>query len=180
MAKKKQKPRDFNEPWITTRSKRWEAGFALGPPTTAATPEELRERIFNWNADRERFEKNADWIIWGSRLSEPTVCFTTAGEPVYTDDKRILAVSRMLGTPDGTPDQEEYAKRITACVNALVGIADPEAFVTELKEFLLDMAKDPIDEFFEGRAIRLLSKCTLQEDLIKNGFDVQDGDYRCP
>jgi hypothetical protein len=169
MAKKKQKPRDYNEPWIATRSKSWEAGFALGPPKSAATPELLSERIADWTAARAKAEANADWLIWGSRLSEPTVCFTPENEPVYMDDRRILAVSRMMGTPDGTANQEEYAKRIAATMNAMVGIADPEAFMMELKEFLLDMARDPIDQFFELRAIKLLSKCTLQEDLLKHG-----------
>jgi hypothetical protein len=164
---KKRKARDYHEPWSLTQSQSWRLSYKT-PPSVAETPEDLRIAVADWEASRDKAEKNADWIIWGSRLSEPAVVPTLLGNYVYADDRRILTFSRLLGLPDGSPTHEEFASRVIECVNAMTGIADPVMFIQELTALLTDMANDPIDEFFGGRAARLLFKIIEHKELVES------------
>jgi hypothetical protein len=174
MAVKKKRIRDYHEPWSASKSDLWTLGFRT-PPKHADSPEELRVVVADWEAARGKAEKNADWIIWGSRLNEPAVVASLLGTHGYADDRRILTFSRMLGLPEGSPDHEEFAKRVVDCVNAMTGIGDPIAFMQELTAFLMDMSKDPIDEVFHGRATRLWFKIADHKEFTdKHAEDSDD------
>lgn len=157
-------PRDFHEPWVATRSRTWEAAFRSGPPTIGHAPEERAQAVADWEAARARAEKDADWIIWGSRLAEPIVCHNLDGSISVMDDRRILAVARKLGLPVDSPNHEEYARRIVACVNACAGIANPESFVAEARGLLKDLLLRRTDGE-DGRILSLFARSIPPEEL---------------
>ncbi len=171
----KKRIRDWAEPWTLVKSDAWRESFKT-PPQSAASPEELRMAVAEWEAARARAERDADVMILGSRLAEPEVLSSLGGALIYKDDRRILTFSRLLGLPDGSPTHEEYAQRIVDSVNAMAGIGDPVAFMRELTAFLEDMARDPIDPFFNGRATRLLFKIPEHKDVIEKHDDSYDTD----
>jgi hypothetical protein len=165
MAKKK-RIRDYAEPWTLEKSTLWQLSYKT-PPFRTPADDEQRQANADWEAARGKAEKTADVLILGSRLSEAAVATSQMGNLGYCDDRRILTFVRMLGLPDGAPSHEEFAQRVVDCVNAMTGIGDPVAFMGELTAFLEDMSRDPIDEFFHGRATRLLFRIVEQKDLIE-------------
>lgn len=174
MAKKK-RIRDWAEPWTLEKSNAWRETYK-SPPKTAASPEELRIAVAEWEAARGKAEKNADVMILGSRLAEPEVLPSMLGTPTYVDDRRILTFARLLGLPEGSPTHEEFAQRCVDCVNSMAGIGDPVEFMGELTAFLEDMSRDPIDEFFHGRATRLLFKIAEHKEFIEKHSEMYDTD----
>lgn len=162
---KKRRIRDYAEPWALQKSDLWKLGYQHRP-TVADSPEELRIAQAEWDAARAKAEKNADVVIMGSRLSEAAMVPSLGGGLSYWDDRRIITFARLLGLPDGAPTHEEFAQRAVDCVNAMTGIGDPVGFMQELTAFLEDMAADPIDQFFHGRASRLLFKIADHKELI--------------
>ena len=174
MAVKKKRVRDYHEPWSAQKSDLWTLGFRT-PPKHADSPEELRVAVADWEAARGKAEKNADVLIMGSRMTEATVVKSLLGSDCYADDRRILTFARLLGLPDGSPTHEEFADRVIQCINAMSGIGDPIAFMQELTAFLMDMSKDPIDEFFHGRATRLWFKIVDHKEFTdKHAEDSDD------
>lgn len=165
MAKKK-RIRDYAEPWTLEKSRIWDLGFKH-PPSVADSPEELRIAQAEWKVARDKAEKNADVYVMGARLTEAAVSPSVGGSLVYSDDRRIITFARLLGLPDGAPTHEEFAQRAVDCVNAMAGIGDPVGFMGELTAFLEDMSRDPIDEFFHGRATRLLFKIAEHKELVE-------------
>ena len=132
MARKKA-PRDYREPWTPTKSKlHGERPFKDGLP--ADWPEGVAQGVLDaW----ERADQNADWVVWGSRMAAPTVVTNLNGKSQVMDDQRIvLVIRRSLGLPEGAPNQEEIAKRIAECVNALAGVGDPSAFMVDVRALL--------------------------------------------
>jgi hypothetical protein len=172
-VKRAKKIRDYHEPWTLVKSDLWKLGFKH-PPTMADSPEELRYAVADWEAARDKAEKNADVLIMGSRLTEPAMINRLTGWCSYWDDRRILTIARMLGLPDGSPTHEEFAQRVVDCINAMTGIGDPVAFMQELTAFLMDMSRDPIDEFFGGRATRLYFKIADHKEFTDNNEERDD------
>jgi hypothetical protein len=163
---RKQRPRDFHEPWVATRSKTWDSPFRGGPPKFGDNEEEIAQNVANWEAAKARAEANADWIIWGSRLAEPTVCYGLTGSIGVADDRRILTFVKQNGYPDKAPTHEDFARRIVACVNACAGIANPESFVTEVRALLKDLLIRETDRE-DSRVLSLLARCIPIEELQK-------------
>ena len=161
---RKQGPRDFHEPWVAAKSKAWETSFRWGPPKHGGTPDEVAQNFAAWEAARANAEADADWIIWGSRLAEPSVCRSLTGEVGVMDDRRILAVSKSLGLPDRAPNHEHFARRIVACVNACAGIANPESFVREVRQLLRDLLMREADRE-DSRILSLFARCIPPEEL---------------
>lgn len=116
-----------------------------------------------------RLEASADWVIWGSGMSEPQIATGfTSGTPFVFDDKRILAVRRVLGTPEGSPTNEEVCKRIVECVNGFEGVGAPVEFMAEVRALLLDCVNgDFTDAGYAVRFTSLLARCIPLNE-IKN------------
>jgi len=159
VAKKRKTPRDFFEPWVTTKSKTHGS-----EPDVNGFPEEAAAGVLD---ALFRVDKNADWIIWGSRMREPCIVKGyPSGEVQVMDDRRIIAVRRFLGLDDSAPDNEAVAKRICDCVNACKGIGNPEEFVTDARALLLAMVQgDTMDVREDVRVISLLARCLPPEEL---------------
>ena len=161
---RKQRPRDFHEPWVATKSKTWDIPFRGDPPKHGDTEEDVAQNVANWEAARARAEANADWIIWGSRLAESAVCYNLTGSIGVADDRRILTFAKPNGFPDKAPSHEDFARRVVACVNACAGIANPESFVTEVRALLKDLLTRETDRE-DSRVLSLLARCIPMEEL---------------
>ena len=166
MAKKK-RIRDYAEPWTLEKSRIWDLGFKH-PPRWPTRPRSYGSRKPSGRPLGTRQRRMPTCTIMGSRLTEAAVCTERlAASLVYSDDRRIITFARLLGLPDGAPTHEEFAQRAVDCVNAMAGIGDPVGFMGELTAFLEDMSRDPIDEFFHGRATRLLFKIAEHKELVE-------------
>lgn len=161
MARKRSaKPRSFYEPWLPAKSVR------VAPrPNVDGVPEEAAASILDaW----ERVDRNADWIIWGSGMVEPSIGTTLlTGKPYVADDRGIIAVRRRLGIPSDAPTNQDIAERIAECVNALAWISDPVSFVSEVRSLLLGLAQGEYSEDprTDPRVISLLSRCIPSGEL---------------
>jgi hypothetical protein len=94
----------------------------------------------------ERADAQADWLVWGSGMSEPCLCTALTGEKTVTSDRRIIvAVRHAKGLPKGSPGQAALARRIAACVNALAGCPEPEETIALVRSVLLDLARGEAD-----------------------------------
>lgn len=170
MARKRTaKPRSFFEPWTACKSTlHGQAPIVDGIPEDAATT-----ILDAW----QRIDRDADWILWGSQMAEPAIAQGyLSGKPVVCDDRRILAVRRTLGLPDGSPTNEEVTKRIAECVNALAGIADPVAFIEDVRSLLKDYSigvnvYEPATA--DLRFLRLWCLCVPLEERQKEGYGEQ-------
>lgn len=172
MARKKRKPRSFFEPWVATKSPTWNIPYRIGPPTFKdGTPEEQRQTVLDWEAKKDKAEKSADWIVWGSKMSQPTICTSLEGQISVANDQGIIAVSRSLSLPEGSPSQAEIATRIAECVTAMAGIADPEAFITDARALMQSYARGECvdDPRKDTRVLSLLCRCVPIEEL--QGYD---------
>lgn len=163
---KRQRNRDFHEPWSLVKSDLWRMNFTT-PPFRKPADEEQRQANADWEAAKAKAEKYADILIMGSRMAEPAMAETLGGEAVYFDDRRILTFSRTLGLPEWAPTHAEVAQRVVDCVNAMTGISDPVGFMGELVALLTDMSRDPIDDFFSGRAMRLMFRIAEHKELVE-------------
>lgn len=169
MARKRTaKPRSFFEPWRATKSTMHGAR-----PNVEGFPEDAAQGVLDaWH----RVDRDADWILWGSRMTEPGLAYGyLSGKAQVTNDERIIAVRRWLGLPDGSPTNEAVCKRIAECVNALAGIADPVSFVGEVRALLLHYAtgenvEDPREDV---KVIGLLGRCIPLEELEQGGYGQQ-------
>jgi hypothetical protein len=152
-------PRDYFEPWTATKSERHGSRpFPDGKPAQMLD-EAYDQVVSSW----ERTERDADWIIWGSRMTEPAICVNLTGSITVTGDRRIITVAKALGLPAGSPDHESIAKRICACVNACRDIADPLAFVEEARALLVALVNREVPRD-DTRLLRLLAMCVPPEE----------------
>ena len=158
MARRKA-PKFYFEPWVSTKSKTHGE-----PPETEGLPDEAAATVRDaW----QRADDNADWIIWGSRMADPCVVQGfVGGEAAVMDDRRIIAVRRWLGLEKDAPGHKEVATRICDCVNALAGVGDPVAFVTEVRALLLSLIRGECeDPRMDVRVVSLLARCIPPEEL---------------
>jgi hypothetical protein len=124
---------DFFEPWTPMRSR-----VSCSKPDFSKLPEDVRCQLEQtW----ERADDQADWHVWGRRMCEPGWVRSLMGEWVYDNDMRIVTISRWLGLPEGSPDQEAVCRRICLCVNALAGVKDPAAGLAAVHDVLLRLQK---------------------------------------
>ena len=158
MAKRKA-PRPWFEPCV-----RYQVSDPRAAPNVEGIPEDAASLIVQaW----QRIDDNADWIIWGSNMADPCIAEGfLSGEPKVMSDRRIIAVRRWLGPPDGSPDHEAVAKRICECVNSMRGIADPVQFVDDARAlFLALMHGEMEDPREDNRVVSLLGRCIPPEEL---------------
>lgn len=173
MARKK-RPKSYHEPWTTSKSRAWESAFRFGPPKHRETPEELLDAISQWESAKLRAEDNAEWILWGSKMFLPEISTSITGTIVVSDDTSIIAIAKKA-TKDGHTNQEEIAKRVAECINAMAGIVDPERFIKDVRALLLGYTlgecEDPrADPVVTG----LLCRCIPLEELESHGLTAQD------
>jgi hypothetical protein len=98
---------NYHEPWNFTR--------ATDNRIVAETDE-----------DWEPYKHNRvdTYLIWGQGIWDTAVSMSMTGQPVFMDDRGILASVRGSMTKDGRLDPRKYAERITLCVNFCASIAD--------------------------------------------------------
>lgn len=164
MAKRKPTPRNFFEPWVANKS------LSHGKePATDGIPDEVRASISDaWH----RSDRDADWILWGSGMAEPAIAVGFAsGKPAVMDDRRIIAIRRTTGLAEGSVNNEEIAKRIAECVTALAGVADPVAFVEDVRALLrvYALGTDIPDATEDLRFMRLWMQCVPLEEGAGHG-----------
>lgn len=160
MARKRTtKPRSYHEPWRPSKSK-----LHGSPPVLKADPD---EHDMAFMSQWERVDQNADWILWGSGMADPTIAIGyLSGKPQVLDDQGIIAVRRHRGVPEGSPTNEDVCKRIAECINAMEGVADPATFISDVRSLLFGyaMGEQSDDPRSDARVLRLLDQClTLQE-----------------
>jgi hypothetical protein len=143
----------YYEPWTPTRSQSWEPMFKLGPPKYPDAPSEE-----DWLLEIEALKKNAAWLIWGSGMQEPPVCVNLDGTVCVGDDRGIIAVSKLKWLPEKSVSQEGIARRVCECVNAMAGVRNPEAFMNQLRKFLMELST--IDS-----EIAVQSECDVMQGL---------------
>jgi hypothetical protein len=165
MARKRSKPRSFWEPWLATKSR----SHGTGPPIVEGLPEEAAAKILEaW----DRTDRDADWIVWGSGMTEPGIAYGyMSGKPVVTDDRQIIAVRRTLGSDKEAPTNEDLAKRMSSCVTAMAGVADPVEFMEDVRSLLLGYVQGECDDPREDvKVISLLGRCVPLNELEQVGF----------
>jgi hypothetical protein len=161
---KPQKPRDYHEPWLA-RQKPSGAKHPFPDGIPEGADLEAVERCID---AYERVAANREWQIWGSRMVEPgeTMSLLSPGEIIYSDDKHIVASVFRPVVPEGGPQPGDFARRIAACVNACAGIADPVAFIEQVRQILLDY-----NENDDPRIASLLARCLPKEERGEQGHD---------
>lgn len=153
------KVRSYFEPWVPRQA------TARGKPFGGVKPESIPEDVFKHLMDGwERSQEQAEWVIWGSKMADPTIVVSLDGKAGVLDDRRIIAVSYNGGLPKGSINHGEIAERIADCVNATAGIADPVRFVTEARALLLALVKGEADRG-DDRILPLLARCIPPEEL---------------
>jgi hypothetical protein len=158
-------PKCYYEPWSATKSSLWDSPYRFGPPKWGATPEELSEAIDAWQASKHKAEKDADWVIWGSKIAVPGLCKNIDGSVTVATDQAILAFSKKP-IPKGGVDHEAIAKRVVACVNACAGINDPESLIKDVRALMLAYLQgDCEDPRQDPRVGSILGRCIPIEEL---------------
>lgn len=170
------KPKCYYEPWTPSRSSIWELGFLHGRPvvTDEADMDQV-QRLSDWEASRKLAEQNAPWILWGTGVSQPSICGSLDGTMTYSSDQGIIAIQKSATWPDKSISHEHMAKRIAACVSACAGIADPEKFIADVRSMMLTYAhgeaSDPRDD---PKVFSLLERCIPPEEMEQ--FDDANND----
>lgn len=102
------------------------------------------EFVERMRAQHERDDKDADWIIWGTALDNPTeVTLPVSGGKGIDPGHGIVAKVRRLATfKEGVPHHSAFAQRIVECVNAMEGIDDPAGAMSRVRDFLREVAQD--------------------------------------
>lgn len=109
------------EPWRAWRDTTWDLGFRFGPPHT-----DDDEVVARWHAARDRAERDAKVVLFGSGLREPCVSYALEGRATAVDGSGIVAtVTPVHSDHPQAADHVQVADRVVACVNACAGIADP-------------------------------------------------------
>lgn len=130
------KMRGYFEPWTARASRSWESSFPSDLPLI-----EDPEQLDRWQAARSRAERDAEWTIWGSGMFEPSACLVPGGSAVVMDDSHLIArIRRPVTSVAAGADQAAIAVRITQCVNACRGMADPEGAIADTRALLVDLA----------------------------------------
>lgn len=168
--------RSYFEPWAASRDAAWDWAYKFGPPSHGDTPEEVAQNIADWEAKKAKAEAQADWVLWGSRMSEPSETISLLGKKGFHDGKGIIAVRRFVEPPEGSPSHVDICKRIAECVNAMAGVADPVKFVNDVRSLLWEYAKgecveDPRDDV---RVLSILSRLIPPEQQEPSPFDDHD------
>jgi len=136
----------FYEPWKVSLDRSWEEGFKGPPPRHEHTDSEYAQVVANYLADRKKFEKRADSLIWGSQMEHPDIAVgLRSGKPIVFDDSGVIARIRGANIPGGGPPSGKLAKRIVDCVNAFRGVQDPRGFMTEIRDLLAELAEQEFD-----------------------------------
>lgn len=158
--------KDYYEPWIVTKSRSWESSFKFGPPSTAhLSKEEQQQGVLDWEDAKVRAEKNAEMIVWGSRMDHPSVAKNLDGSVVVVDDRRIIGIAKSATWPESGIGHEHLAKRLAECVNACAGIADPVQFIKDVRALTLSYCKGECeDPRIDPRVVSLLSRCIPPEE----------------
>jgi hypothetical protein len=154
------KPKSYFEPWVVTQAKP-----LGGPPFPNGAPAGLDPEVLaSLQEAWDRAVETADWIIWGSGMTEPAICHRLDGSHVVTSDRRIIAVSKSRGLPKGSPEHGDIAKRISACVNACAGIGNPEETIELIRALLRDLALGETDRG-DGRVVSALARLIPPEEM---------------
>lgn len=170
------RPKNYFEPWIVTRSKAWEREFHFGPPVVT-DPQDTAQQgaVLAWHGSKIRAEKNAEAIVWGSHMADPSVCVNLNGSVAVMDDRRIIGIAKSLSWPDKSVAHPEFAERIAACVNACAGISDPVQFIKDVRALTLSYCRGECEDPREDpRVVSLLARCIPPEEL--ECFDEQTAD----
>jgi hypothetical protein len=149
------RPLDFGEPWTAKPTQSWESAFHTPPQ---GDDPEVRAR---WESARDRAGRDAEWIVWGSRLARPGVAYSLTGLPAVFDDQAVISRVGPLATHrTDLPAHGQFATRIAACVTACAGITNPVATIEGVRELLFDLlngrtdATDPRILAYAGRLLR--------------------------
>lgn len=159
-CKRAAKPRSFFEPWTSSQSP------SVGKePNVEGLPTDAAASILDgWH----RAKKNAPWLIWGSGMTAPTIATGyLSGKPVVMDDRQIIAVRKPTTDKEDAPTAEEIATRIATCVTAMAGIADPVAFIVDVRALLNSYSSrsEEHDPYEDLRFVRLLCLCVPLDEL---------------
>ena len=158
-------PKYFYEPWTAAKSVIWDVPYKFGPPNFSHDPERLSEVVSEWESSKHRAERDADWVIRGSRIYEPGPCHNINGSLTMATDQGIIALTKHPFPKDGA-DHADIAKRITACVNACAGIHDPESLIRDVRALMLAYLQgDAEDPRADPRVGSILGRCIPQEEL---------------
>jgi hypothetical protein len=158
----------YFEPWQATVDPGWKTPYQFGPPSySSVDPDEREILLAEWEGQKGRAEKNANWIIWGSRMGDVGPTKNLMSIPGFDMGRKIIALSRHLDWPEGSPSHQEVAERIAACVSAMAGIGNPSEFIQEVRSLLLDLAKGEFcdDPRESPRIWGLLSRCLPPEEI---------------
>jgi len=152
---RKLKSREYYEPWnAKQRTIPGPVPFKDGAPDYLEP--EVVDRITSAHA---KLVAEAEWLLWGSRMGPTTeaLALLSPGELVTMDDRRIVASVRKMVAPEDGPSQEDVARRISACVNACAGIAEPGEAIGEVRDLLRDLANGETDRG-DYRILALLAR----------------------
>lgn len=131
------------EPLKAARSTTWDLGFRHPP---VLSEYRTQDDVNSWHAARAKAEENADWLVWGTEVWEPMVCYAMDGRPSPHDGSGILATVHPIKCQDGKKcDAEGLATRIAECVNACRGITDPVRAIREARSILLALVLKNVD-----------------------------------
>lgn len=145
------KPKSYFEPWSATKS------VAHGSkPIVDGLPQEAVDSILDsW----ERSDRNADWIVWGSGMVEPGLATgLLSGQAVAFSDEQIVVVVRNPVKREGYDLKADHlALRMSACVNACRGVADPVTTLNSVRDLLRDLCSGSSDAD-DPRVVGLLAR----------------------
>lgn len=128
------RPVDFYEPWIARASTSWESSFRHPPAVDDP------DVIASWEAARDRAKRDAEWHVWGSRMSEPCVLTSLLGTASVHDGTGILGMFRRHATQrENGPDHGQVARRVAMCVSACAGIVNPVDTLDRVRSLLSDL-----------------------------------------
>lgn len=163
------RPKNYFEPWVSTRSTTWEREYQHGPPkVTDESDWRQHQAILDWQAAKFKAEATAEQIVWGSKMGHPSICVNLSGSVAVMDDRRILGVVKSLAWPEKTVTHKEVADRIVASVNACAGISDPEQFVKDVRALMLSYCKGECeDPRTDNRVIGILARCIPPEEMAE-------------
>lgn len=137
------RPGFYYEPLFATPAKVLAPLAPFVPPVgiSADEAEKLRREY-------EEGPKNPDYLVWGSAIwVEPNALQIPDEQGECHDGAGILCrFSKMNGSNAKAPTSEAMARRVVECVNALRGIANPEAFMADVVATLANLSTLAVDD----------------------------------
>lgn len=133
---RKNKTRDYHEPWSAQASR--------APRNPPNLPDGLPDDVKQQAIDAfHRVEENTPWVVWGSRMVEPgPVKSLMTGEVKTADDKHIVVV--VYPVVGKKVSQAEIAQRIAECVTALARVDDPSLVMARTREMVVELIQQGV------------------------------------